>query len=185
MEQTSDYQMIYLKNNSISYSSISFRKNQRDNNPNKEIQEPYVLVYELHNNRSLDIYAQELAKHTGMELLRVSPFAHHCGRGGKFELCPDLRRFVKLVADAECVVTDSFHGTCIAVTFHKKFVDILPGATSTRNQSLLETLGLTDRIVTDFKDYDLPMKPICYNNVIETLQEERNNSFEILRTMIN
>lgn len=46
MEQTSDYQMIYLNNNSISYPSISFRKNQRDENSYKEIQEPYVLVYD-------------------------------------------------------------------------------------------------------------------------------------------
>lgn len=146
---------------------------------------PYILVYELHNNPQLDDYAKRLAAHAGMELRRVSPFAHHRGRGGKFELCPDVRRFVKLVADAECVVTDSFHGTCVAITFQKRFVDILPGVTATRNQSILKKLGLTDRILSDYEDYALPFASIDYGSVISALAEERVQSMKIIKETIN
>lgn len=46
IEQASDYQMVYLKNNSICRQNISFQKNQKDDNLNQEIQEPYILVFD-------------------------------------------------------------------------------------------------------------------------------------------
>lgn len=72
----------------------------------------YILVYQIHNDPKLSGYAKRLAKHTGMELLRVNPMLHQALRGGKFICSPDLSEFLSLVANASCIVTDSFHGTC-------------------------------------------------------------------------
>lgn len=145
----------------------------------------YILVYQIHNDPKLSGYAKRLAKHTGMELLRVNPMLHQALRGGKFICSPDLSEFLSLVANASCIVTDSFHGTCFSINFGKQFIEILPNnATGTRNQSILELTGLSDRILCDFNDYSLVDKVIDYGKVNELLEVERRKSLEVIRSMI-
>lgn len=145
----------------------------------------YILVYQIHNDPKLSGYAKRLAKHTGMELLRVNPMLHQALRGGKFIFCPDLSEFLSLIANALCIVTDSFHGTCFSINFGKQFIEILPNnATGTRNQSILELTGLSDRILCDFNDYSLVDKVIDYGKVNELLEVERRKSLEVIRSMI-
>lgn len=145
----------------------------------------YILVYQIHNDPKLSGYAKRLAKHTGMELLRVNPMLHQALRGGKFICSPDLSEFLSLVANASCIVTDSFHGTCFSINFGKQFIEILPNnATGTRNQSILELTGLSDRILCDFNDFSLVDKVIDYGKVNELLEVERRKSLEVIRSMI-
>lgn len=145
----------------------------------------YILVYQIHNDPKLSGYAKRLAKHTGMELLRVNPMLHQALRGGKFICSPDLSEFLSLIANASCIVTDSFHGTCFSINFGKQFIEILPNnATGTRNQSILELTGLSDRILCDFNDYSLVDKVIDYGKVNELLEAERRKSLEVIRSMI-
>jgi len=145
----------------------------------------YILVYQIHNDPKLSGYAKRLAKHTGMELLRVNPMLHQALRGGKFICSPDLSEFLSLVANASCIVTDSFHGTCFSINFGKQFIEILPNnATGTRNQSILELTGLSDRILHDTDDYSLLGKVIDYGKVYEVLVAERRKSLEVIRSMI-
>ena len=145
----------------------------------------YILVYQIHNDPKLSDYAKRLAKHSGMELVRVNPMLHQILRGGKFICCPDLSEFLSLIANASCIVTDSFHGTCFSINFGKQFIEILPNnATGTRNQSILELTGLSDRILHDTDDYSLLGKVIDYGKVYEVLVAERRKSLEVIRSMI-
>lgn len=145
----------------------------------------YILVYQIHNDPKLSDYAKRIARQTGMELLRVNPYLHQKFRGGKFICCPDLGEFLALIDNASCIITDSFHGTCFAINFGKQFIEILPNnATGTRNQSILELTGLSDRILCDFNDYSLVDKVIDYGKVNELLEAERRKSLEVIRSMI-
>lgn len=145
----------------------------------------YILVYQIHNDPKLSDYAKRLAKHTGLELLRVNPMLHQIVRGGKFICCPDLGEFLALIDNASCIVTDSFHGTCFAINFGKQFIEILPNnATGTRNQSILELTGLTNRILRDFNDYSLFGEKIDFNKVHEVLKVERKHSVSIIKELL-
>lgn len=145
----------------------------------------YILVYQIHNDPKLSDYAKRIARQTGMELLRVNPYLHQKFRGGKFICCPDLGEFLALIDNASCIITDSFHGTCFAINFGKQFIEILPNnATGTRNQSILELTGLSDRILHDTDDYSLLGKVIDYGKVYEVLVAERRKSLEVIRSMI-
>ena len=63
-------------------------------------------------------------------------------------LVPSIQQWLSCFADAEFVVTDSFHGCVLSVLFHKPFIALAnPGRGMSRILSLLETLGLDDRIV--------------------------------------
>lgn len=145
----------------------------------------YILIYQIHNDPKLSDYAKRLSAHTGMELLRVNPMLHQIKRGGKFICCPDLSEFLALIDNASCIVTDSFHGTCFAINFNKQFIEILPNnATGTRNLSILELTGLSDRILRFFDDFSLIRKDIEYHKVNDILKNERNRSLDIMNKLL-
>ena len=146
----------------------------------------YILVYQIHNDPKLSDYANRIAKYAGIELLRVNPYYHQRFRGGKFICCPDLSEFLTLIDHASCIVTDSFHGTCFAINFGKQFIEILPNnATGTRNQSILELTGLSNRILHDFNDYSLVDKMIDYDRVDEILKRERVKSIQVMKDLLD
>lgn len=145
----------------------------------------YILVYQIHNDPKLSDYAKRIARQTGKELLRVNPYLHQKYRGGKFICCPDLGEFLALIDNASCIITDSFHGTCFAINFGKQLIEILPNnATGTRNQSILELTGLSNRILRDFNDYSLINQMIDYNEVHYILEVEREKSVDVMKNLL-
>ena len=146
----------------------------------------YVLVYQIHSDKNLNDYATRFAKHTGLPLYRVSAYMHHANRGGKFVYCPDVRKFLALVKNCTYLVTDSFHGTAFALNFNKNFIEILPNnKTGSRNQSILQLTGLTDRIVTDYHDFTIANKHVDYCAVNNIFNKEREKSLMILKEMLS
>lgn len=152
---------------------------------NKDIIGKYVLVYQLHSNPVLDEYAVKFAEHVGLPLYRISPTFHQIRRGGKFIYLPDLPDFLSYIKNCTYFITDSFHGTAFALNFNKQFIEILPNnKTGSRNQSILQLTGLTDRILTDYNDFSLAEKQIDYAPVNAILAKEREKSVEILKELL-
>ncbi|MCM1518494.1 MAG: polysaccharide pyruvyl transferase family protein [Pseudoflavonifractor sp.] len=144
----------------------------------------YVLVYQLHNNPALDLYATRVAGKLRLPLIRMSASMHQFARSGRFKFLPGMGKFLSLIKNARCMVTDSFHGTAFAINFNTPFVEILPGnGTGSRNQSILQLTGLQDRIVTDFDDLSIVDKAIDFDAVNRIIAREREKSMEILRTL--
>lgn len=143
----------------------------------------YILLYLIHNYPEHAAYARTLSKRMNIPIVRVNPFFHQKRLGEKFHCCPDVSDFVSLVENATFMVTDSFHGTCFAINFNVQFVDLLPqNGTSTRNQSVLELTGLTNRIVKDYNVLKWDM--IDYKRTNEVLQDKRNQSVRIIETIV-
>ena len=147
--------------------------------------EKYVLVYQIHANSDLDHYAVKFAEKAELPLLRVSPLLHQAKRSGKFVYCPDISGFLDLVKNADYMVTDSFHGTAFAINFNTQFVEVLPNTgTSSRNQSILELTGLTDRIVRDLNDFSYIDQEIDFKEANEKIGTGRIESIRILEEML-
>ncbi len=145
----------------------------------------YVLVYQLHNDKRVGAYAEKVAKSLGLPLIRVSTSFHQISRQGKFVWCPDIGEFLSYIKNAECMITDSFHGTAFAINFNTPFVEVLPNnKTGTRNMSILKLTGLSDRILTDNTDVELAKKKINYSKVNQIMEEKRKQSLKILKNMI-
>lgn len=140
----------------------------------------YVLIYQLHRNKRMDEYAKEFTKRAGLKLIRVSPSLHHINRGGKFIYLPTVGEFLSYINNARYIITDSFHGTAFAINFNKDFVDILPGETATRNQSILELTGLEDRILSDYSDFSFIDRHIDYDKVDDIICKKRKESLDYL-----
>ncbi|CDD36622.1 putative uncharacterized protein [Clostridium sp. CAG:356] len=146
--------------------------------------EQYILTYQLHHNKEFDKYLKKLAKATNLKVVRLSSSIYYKFKYGKFVYLPDLEQFLTYFKNAKYVVTDSFHGTVFSIIFNKQVIDILPGKTRTRIESILKLFGMEDRIVNDYNDMSIINKEIDYKKVNDILDKERKKSIEYLRKAI-
>ena len=146
---------------------------------------PYILVYQIHNDRNLSNYAIRLSQNKNIRLVRVNPFFHQITRGGYFICCPELKDFISLIMNATYIVTDSFHGTCFSIIFNKQFVEILPNnKTGTRNMSLLQLFDLSSRVVSKYSDFSIVDHNIQYDNVNKLLEYARIDSLNKMKMLL-
>lgn len=152
--------------------------------PKKQPEQKYILVYQLHPNKEFDRYAKAFAKKKNLPLYRVHPYFHHFVKCGKFISCPPIEEFLWYIKNAGYFLTDSFHGTAFAIGLNTEFVDILPNKYSERNRSILELVGLENRILQSYDDFSIADKPIDFEKVNKIIGTERQKSLDILRRMI-
>jgi len=150
----------------------------------KKISGKYVLIYQLHSNPEMDAYAKKFSEKAGLPLIRITPTFHQIIRGGKTVLLPDAGEFLAYIKNAEYMITDSFHGTAFAINFNTQFVEILPGETATRNQSILELTGLKNRILCSYDDFSFIDKKTDYTPVNSIIEAARNESLQTLKKIL-
>lgn len=151
----------------------------------KKKNKKYVLIYQLHDNKEFEKYAEKFAKEKGLELLRLTSSIYHIVRTGKMVYLPTPYDLLSYFENAEYVLTDSFHATVFSIIFNKKFIDILPvNKTGTRIESILNLFGIENRILKSYEDMKLIENPIDYNKVNEKLKIEREKSLRLLKDAI-
>jgi hypothetical protein len=93
-------------------------------------------------------------------------------------LTASIPEFVHLVANADYVFTDSFHGTVFSLIFHRQFANLpspIGGKNDSRIQSIFERFAISDRtaeVVSD-KEFQLP-EEINYAVAGQKLNELRS-----------
>ena len=97
---------------------------------------------------------------------------------------PSVENWLSLFSNAKCVVTDSYHGTCMSILFHKPFVSLCNSERgNTRFESLLNQLGLGDRLISDYdRALDVLSLNIDWVTVDRRLIRMRDWSFGLLCT---
>ena len=87
---------------------------------------------------------------------------------------------------AECVVTDTFHGTILSVITERSFVSLVRSqgyGNREKMMDLLERLGLEERVLMDLSALEEQLScPIDYKSVASILTDERRKAYEYLRT---
>ncbi|OUN47553.1 hypothetical protein B5G20_02190 [Collinsella sp. An7] len=146
---------------------------------------PYALIYQIHNDRLLSSYAERAAEYLGLPLVRVSPYLHQISRSGKLRFLPSAGSFIDLLANASCLITDSFHGTAFAISFNVPFVEVLPNTGTTgRAMSLLRMTGLQDRVLADPDDVALAGATVDFGKANRILVEHRVRSLSVMKGLI-
>lgn len=146
----------------------------------------YVLIYQLNTNPNFDIYAKEFAKRKGWKLIRFC-IRHYQGlRCGKAELIPKVEDFISLIANAGCVITDSFHATAFSCNLNTPMICIYPNSYSSRLASLLKLVGLEDRHLKNYDDFSfVDNTGVDFTDVNKILEEQRKIGWEFLKTAIS
>ena len=110
--------------------------------------DPYILVYTVNGDVHLLEYARALSEKKGCKILYLN---------NQYKNNRDLKRiryaspeeFVGWFANAEYVLTNSFHGTAFSIIFHRKFKVELETKKkyNVRSRDLLLNCGLSDCIL--------------------------------------
>ena len=118
----------------------------------------YILCYLLPGYPGVadKIYsvANELSRKNHCRMIILGSKGYSARRGGEILLkSAGPVDFLNLLFHAKCVVTNSFHGTCFSVIFHRMFYTVLPDSDAkscdrnTRMTELLELLGLSKHLL--------------------------------------
>lgn len=148
---------------------------------NKFKKDDYILVYNLNRNKRIDKYAENLSRKTGLKVRFLSYQFHEFYKKGKISCNPKVEDFLALIDNAKYIVTDSFHGTAFSLNFNKNFIIVYPEKFSTRLQSILNLLGLENRVAKDETDLEISDRNIDYENINKILAEERKKSLDWLK----
>ncbi|MBA1277431.1 polysaccharide pyruvyl transferase family protein [Stutzerimonas stutzeri] len=97
---------------------------------------------------------------------------------------PSVEGWIKGFADADFVITDSFHGTVFSIIFNKPFISLInPSRGASRFSSILGELGLMDRLVTEHDQIQaekLLTQAIDYQQVGDSLKKTKRKSIVFL-----
>ena len=104
----------------------------------------YILDNDAHKQSIVDFIADAGA--LGVHDISVSPYDRNLPLEDR--VVPSLEQWLAGFADAEFVVTDSFHGCVLAILLHKRFVVVGNSSRGlARMQSLVDMFGLDQRLV--------------------------------------
>lgn len=151
---------------------------------------PYLYVYSLVFRKELWQMAKTAAARLGLEPVYTPLYrytSYKMPRGLVYGVSPDL--FVDLIAHANCVLTDSFHGTIFSLLHHKPFVSIshVPDVSLSRPAQLLNEIGCVDRVVGEEisagRLTELLNHPFS-TEVDARLEEQRSESLNWLETAL-
>ena len=109
---------------------------------------------------------------------------------GEEQLFLNIDEWLTRYKNAECIITNTFHGTVFAIIFRKPFLVLLQtGESAAQNErlySLLEQFGLLGRIMHRNEAIDMQMNcPIDWEKVSTIQKAQANLSLSILRALLD
>ncbi|MFH4444773.1 polysaccharide pyruvyl transferase family protein [Vibrio alginolyticus] len=146
----------------------------------------YVLVYMIAESKQTLSLAKSIAEKEGLEVVYISDRIF-TDRSVTTLSRVSVSDWVSLFKDAEYVITNSFHGIAFSINFSKNFyVQFLPGKakTNTRISTILETFGLSDRLIDSKQDTINPEAVSSYDVIQSKLEVLRERSKSVLHDVV-
>lgn len=139
----------------------------------------YILVYFLGKNPAVVRAAQELQRKTGLPVISLGRKLH-----GIRSLRPIAgpAEFLTLFHHASYVLTSSFHGTVFSIQYQRPFLVFGNGACNSRMTTLLNAIGLQDRMIGQptVSPIDKLESPINWEQVQNCLNQKKQRSIAFL-----
>lgn len=153
--------------------------------PKRLERSPYCLLFNLSGDDMIRRKSHALASSLGLKCVEVNMSQRglwRYARGMRHAVSPD--RFLAYVRDAECVVTNSFHGTTFSLIYNKPFLSFVPARTTGRIVALLGMVGLKNRVVSGAEDIEVladAMKRALPKEFLSCLAKKRAFSLKWLK----
>lgn len=111
------------------------------------ITEKYILFYNLLNTPNSKQFAEHLSQIKNIPIREVNKRMSLCHIGKRYISTASVELFLQLVDGAEYVVSNSFHGVAMSIIFQKQFYAVGMHQKSNRVKSLLQSLGICERLI--------------------------------------
>ena len=158
-----------------------------NNIPENVAEDKYMILYgysgRFNKNECKEI--KKYAKRKGLKIFCIGGVQDACD---KFIDCNPFQ-VIAYFQHAECVVTDTFHGTILSVITHQKFVSIIRnigyGNTEKLNDLLIR-LQLTHRKISDLNRlWEKLSEDIDFEKVDYIIKQERLRSYNYLKKEVD
>lgn len=151
----------------------------------KEEQERRIFNYVLDPTEETESLTRWLASALGLKVIRANSRAEDSSAPLEERIQPPVEQWLKGLADAEFVITDSFHACVFSILFKKQFLVVANSYRGVaRIDSLLGYLGLKNRIVRDAPMVNM-LVDIDYDVVYKKLDAMRERSMDFLENALN
>ena len=149
--------------------------------------EPYVLVYHPYNIVDIQKIYDVARKVANKKNLKVVSFLwwerHPIKQADKTIFNASPGEFLSLMYHADYVITNSFHGTAFSINFNKQFWVFSPSKFSSRITSLVNMLGIENRLINaQIEDKDID-SIIEYKGINAQLDSERARAMQFLKSL--
>ncbi|WP_060983152.1 polysaccharide pyruvyl transferase family protein [Vibrio splendidus] len=146
----------------------------------------YILVYQVYNSPVTDRVVDFLSKKHGLEVKVLSSAAPNIKMSSNVIATASPNDYLNLFANADFVVTTSFHGTVFSIINDVPFytVKINPGVDQ-RSSNLLNELGISERHISSLDDLYKMDENINYFEVKEKLNKMRKDSESYLKASLD
>lgn len=162
---------------------LDYKKWQSVQTPMK-VTDKYVLVYYFDERDEVISIARKVADKHGYKVALITNMPHHF-KGVDINLRHvGPAQFLWLFDNASYVVTNSFHGTAFAINYNKPFISVIKRNSPQRAQTLLNNVGIPERLLTDEKYLHSLTDDIDWNLVNSRLNELRKDSLDYLYNAI-
>lgn len=131
--------------------------------------EKYIFTFFVAPNRTYRQRVQEYADKLNLPVWSQQSTTVKRTNCEKSILGARIEDLIALIANAELVITDSFHGTALSINLGTNFVSFKNTGNPVRVKMLLDSLGIADRIDMNPNDYNIvdyeevykKLKPLC------------------------
>lgn len=147
----------------------------------KKNKKRFIFVFQLVSDIDTIKYAAKIANEKGYKLIIYSSNIHAIQYGQVIRNA-GVNEFLTYIANAELILTDSFHCSAFSIIFNRPFYSKLRKGdnANVRLESLLKMFQLEDRILnTKNKE----VMEIDYRAVDEILMIQKKNSLEYLKSI--
>ena len=89
---------------------------------------------------------EDYARAHGLKVVEVSIFTHH-KLNHRTYTAAGIEQFLSLLRNAEAVFSNSLHGTCLSILYHREFYAMEHSKGGRKYRDLCEKFGLADRFI--------------------------------------
>lgn len=152
----------------------------------KENKDKYIFLYSLTANPITINVAKKISKKLNIPIIEISGIRKSLKRicNHKILYSASPKKFVELIANAEFVVTDSFHATSFSIIFEKEFITTMHKTRGSRITDLLTKLDIIERYTNEIDNYLLENK-IDYDLVNRKLEDNKEESIDYINDCLN
>lgn len=161
---------------------ISDFNNEVEFSGSVKLPERYCIVYSYENRISDKSEIEAIINYCKEKKLEIiTPFGRQFWVKNKYKVFTPFE-LLKVFKCAECVITDTFHGTIFSVKFSRKLAIIIRNSNRNKLGDLVKRLRIENHVVSEIGELDEVLKININKERVNTIiQKEKNNTMEYLK----
>lgn len=151
------------------------------------IKDKYIFYYGFDKDENCRSMIKTLSSHLALPIVSASVSLTSPYKFNRFVIDAGPKEFLRLIRDAEYVITSSFHGMALSINFRRNFVVMKYGTRMSRIESVLDAFGMKERIVSNPAQLRTLLEStseIVYNEYEKVIKENVEFSQQWLKTHI-